>query len=112
MSIFTAEDFKKNSSTAPFFQFEREGDTIEGEVTAAMLRDGNYGEQLILTLKTDQGDRRFSSSGILRDQIEKAGGHNVGRLLGVRFNGMVTSKNGRQYKGYSVAVKVASMFDA
>ena len=112
MGIFSESDFKVNTSSAPFYQFERQGDTIEGEVTGVLLRDGNYGEQLILTLKTDQGDRRFSSSGILRDQIEKGHGDTVGVLLGVRFNGMVTSKNGRQYKGYSVAVKQKSVFDA
>lgn len=110
MSIFTEEDFD-NAATGGFVKFDTPGKTVEGEITKVDYdRQGEYGPQDVYTFKTDEGVVLVGASSILADKL-KAEGAKPGVLAGIRYNGKRTSKNGREYKDYSVIVKKPSLFD-
>lgn len=110
MSRFSDADWEKSESVeAEPWDFEKDGNTLEGELTFVSDDiEGDYGTYRIYVIQPESGDpRSFIPSKVGRDKLDRAKAA-VGDYVGVKFLGLKKSKNGRKYKDWAVAVQKAA----
>lgn len=84
---------------------------IQGRVKFVGEVSSDYGPEMCPIIELEAADGTIWSvrgySTVLRNQISKAD-PKVGDIMAVRYFGMKTGKNSREYKNYKVAVKHAA----
>lgn len=96
-------DEEQSKEFAPAFRFDGPGDTVAGRVTAVDSRTTDYGTYPIVTLLQKDGEEAaiHGFGTVLKDKLETV---EVGQAIAVRFEGLSTSKGGREFKNFTVAV--------
>ena len=84
-------------------QEEGAGAEIAGRVTAVEEVDGNWGSKPVLTIETQDGNRKvWASHALLKSALEKHPPAPGSRIL-IRYEGSRTSAAGHEYHVYSVS---------
>lgn len=94
------DDFDEDDKVVSgnFFKFEKEEDSIIGQLTA--ITDGTYGKQYVLLVEGEEiivGSYSALAGNILEEDISKK--------IKIVYKGEKKSKNGRNYKEFEVFKK-------
>ena len=93
----TQMDDWTEADNADWFKFEQPGDEIFGRLVRIGYQDGQYGQKLVLTLRTDDGKFALSCPTMLQRAVEEEG-PSVGRSVGAKVFEARPSKKGNNVK--------------